>query len=119
MFVLMILRLSLALVFMFYAFTTPVGTACVSYDNACAECCCAHMDTSECSIGGSCCTPEPKGDSTPQAHHSFPYSAFTVVALAIESPADFKRDFKVASIGQFPTHLGSNKLYLKKRALLI
>lgn len=117
----MLLRLFLALVFVIYAFAAPVNAACVSDERASGsgDCCCAHADTESCTISGSCCPPGPEGDAVqPQAFRFYLHSAFVIAACIAQLPIEFEHKFMVARVIE-PVHLASNKLYLKKRALLI
>lgn len=116
----MSLRFFLALVFVFYAFATPVNAACILDDAANAGCCCTHIDMQTCTISGTCCPAEHKGDAVPpQAFRYSPHSAFVIAACIAQLRAEFGQKLNGAKIQQEPVHLASNKLYLKKRALLI
>lgn len=117
----MLMRLFPALVFVVCALGTPVNAACVSGDGVSAQCCCClDTDTSSCSINGNCCPPGPEGDSAlPKAYRNYPHFAFVGVAFASALAPAVQHEDLSASLHGLPVHLASNKLYLKKRALLI
>jgi hypothetical protein len=115
----MLIRWLLALVFVITALAAPVNATCVTDGNEMPSCCCQHEKTTSCTFSNTCCSYEPvssailhgqQGGWQPSASNSV-VSTYAAPSVAQSITPDFKY--------QGALHLASNKLYLKKRSLLI
>jgi hypothetical protein len=117
--------LLLALVFAITAVAAPADAGCLSSYKQMLDCCCCESQSqgqkqkSHCDISNTCCCSDLITDaaSQPQNVGSQPHAANNVV---IPHPKYFQMHGMVVAYKQQNTlHLGTNKLYLKKRCLLI
>ena len=115
----MISRLLLALLFVVTVLCAPVSASCAGDSSGSQmSCCCELADDAGCSIGEDCCdshSPEPVASARTQ---------LTYQAVSFDTPK-IEQAFSTTQLKRGPPvtrnafHLADNKLYLKKRSLLI
>jgi hypothetical protein len=115
----MIIRFLLALLFVFTVLSAPVSASCaIESADAQMGCCCEQIEDDGCSIGEDCCdsqSPEPV--ATIRTH-------LTTEAPSFNAPK-VEQAFCTTQLKRGPPvtresfYLADNKLYLKKRSLLI
>jgi hypothetical protein len=117
----MIIRFLLALLFVFTVLSAPVSASC-AIDSAEAQmgccCCCCEIADDGCSIGEDCCDSQsPESVATIRTH-------LTAEAPSFNAPK-VEQAFCTTQLERGPPvtresfYLADNKLYLKKRSLLI
>lgn len=119
----MIIRWLLALIFAITSVATPVGATC-AIDSSMTQQCCCHQDDQDntaCTMRDTCCTDDDQETAATvnngqQVGWHPSESNFTVNMRATyeapENTINSRKHFRAL-------HLASNKLYLKKCALLI
>lgn len=118
----MLIRWLLALVFAITTVAAPTDAACVLNYKQMPSCCCQAQcedDSAQCSIGNTCCGSDPVTAVTTQPQNAGYQPSSTNCGILPQTNFLAFDDMVVACTNQPALHLASNKLYLKKRSLLI
>lgn len=116
----MIIRWLLALIFTIMSVTTPVGATCaMNFSNA-QQCCC-HKDEQDtaCTMRDTCCTDEPETPGSVKGPQVGWHPSECRIVVNVPGPYEAVENSLTNRKHLAAIHLATNKLYLKKRALLI
>lgn len=114
----MIIRWLLALLFVFTALTTPVMASCAEEQAQFQMGCCCDIDMGKCGIGEDCCgseLPEPVASTV----HTSITPAMSMDIGKVELVRFGTQVERSPPRAHSAVPIADNKLYLKKRCLLI